>query len=223
MKRFMIAAVLSLVVVDTGGQESATTKTTETRFYWSSRKAQEMPYEKTIATSADLNSSEKAALVNTIAALVRPFMADNDIKSETELHKLVEGTRLKLIDLNGDGKVEVIAQALDVKVGCGATGNCAFWVFEKNENQYRLLLDTRGPDGIGGIELFTLEPRRTNGFNDLVLAAHDSASEKTLYAYRYKNDRYQLSKCYNASWVSTHNGTYRELKYPEISVVKCTP
>ena len=217
----MIAAVLSLVVAGAVGQESASTQTAGTHFYWSIRNAHEMPYKKTIANSPDLNPSEKTALINTIAALVRPFMADNDIKSEGELRKLVAGTRLKLIDLNGDGKVEVLAQAFDFKVGCGATGNCAFWVFEKKENQYRLLLDTRGPDGIGGIELFTVEPNRTNGFNDLVFAAHDSASEKTLYVYRYKNDHYKMSECYDATWISTNGGTYRELKYPKIGKVKC--
>jgi len=54
------------------------------------------------------------------------------------------------------------------------------WVFIKATDGYQLLLDTRNKEGYGGVELLTVEEARTKGFRDIVLAAHDSASEKTL-------------------------------------------
>jgi hypothetical protein len=114
----------------------------------------------------------------------------------------------------------VIAQAFGPKAGCGATGNCPIWVFMKTANSYQLLLDTRDKEGIGGIELLTVEETRTNGFNDLVLAAHDSASEKTLFVYRYRNGQYRESACYDADWQSWDGGEIHFLKQPVIT--KCS-
>jgi hypothetical protein len=104
-----------------------------------------------------------------------------------------------------------------MRVGCGATGNCPFWAFQKSGNGFEKILDTRGKDGIGGIEVFTIEADTTNGFHDLVLGAHDSASERTLLLYRYDGKKYRVSGCYLASWVSTENGRWQQLKLPEIT------
>jgi len=122
-----------------------------------------------------------------------------------------------LVDLNGDGKPEVIAQAFGIKAGCGATGNCPIWIFMKAANGYQLLLDTRDKEGIGGVELITVEDSRTNGFNDLVLASDDSASEKTLEVFRYRNGLYRESACYDANWQSLA-GEMHYLKQPVITM-----
>lgn len=108
-----------------------------THFYWTLRKAHELPYNATIARSTELTSTEKSALIRAIAAEIRPFMEDPDITSEKELHRLVRNTRIKLLDLNEDGVPEILAQAFDIKEGCGATGNCSFWVFQKQNDTYK--------------------------------------------------------------------------------------
>jgi hypothetical protein len=140
-----------------------------------------------------------------------------EIGSERELRHVVRETRIKLVDLNNDGIAEVLAQAYGLKEGCGGTGNCSFWVFQKTATGFKKLLDTRGKDGVGGIQLITIETSRTNGFSDLVLATHDSASERTLLVYRYRKGQYRYSECYNASWVSAKEGRWRFLKYPKIT------
>jgi hypothetical protein len=152
-----------------------------------------------------------------MAAQIRPFGGDLEIASDRELRQVVARTRIRLIDLNNDGVVEVLAQAFGTKAGCGATGNCPFWVFQKTHIGFRKILDTRVKDGVGGIEVITVSTRRTNGFNDLVLGTHDSAAERTLLVYRYRNGEYRSAECYNANWVSTKNGKWTELQYPEIT------
>jgi hypothetical protein len=219
VKRPLIATALSLVmVVCASGQNPVSQESNRGHFHWSARKAHELDYKRTIRNSQDLSPVERAALLKTVAALIRPFMADLEIGSERELRKIAEDTRIELIDLNGDGKPEVIAQAFGIKAGCGATGNCPIWVFLKTENGYQLLLDTRDKEGIGGVELITVDETRTNGFSDLVLAADDSASEKTLLEYRYRNGQYRESACYDADWQSWTGGMHL-LKQPVIT--KC--
>jgi hypothetical protein len=214
----MIVMALSLTtVMGSAAQNPVSQGPSSGHFYWSIRKAHELDYNRTIRNSPDLSPTQRAALLKTVAALIRPFMEDSEIGSEHELRQLAANTRVELIDLDGDGTPEVITQANGLKAGCGATGNCAFWVFKKVTDGYKLLLDTRDKEGIGGAELLTVEKARTNGFNDLVLAAHDFASEKSLLVYRYKNGMYRESECHYASWISTAGGTWRTLKYPVIS------
>jgi hypothetical protein len=222
VKHSVIGIAFFLVTVACAtGQNPASQESKSGHFYWSERKAHELDYKRTIRNSPDLIPLERTALLKTVAALIRPFMADLEIGSEQELRKIAGDTSIEFIDLNGDGTPEVIAQAFGIKAGCGATGNCPIWVFMKTANGYQLLLDTRNDKkGVGGYQLITVADTRTNGFNDLVLAAHDSASEKTLIVYRYKNGLYRESACYGANWESWVNGDFHMLKQPVIT--KCS-
>lgn len=222
VKLSLVGLALSfLIAAGAAGQNPAPQTPSSGHFYWSIRKAHELDYHRTIRNSPNLNSVEKATLIKTIASLVRPYMKDNEINSERELITLAANTRVELIDLDGDGVPEIIAQANDIKMGCGATGNCTFWVLKKVSESYKLLLDTSDNDGIGGAELLTVGNSRTNGFSDLVLAAHDSASEKTLFVLRYRNGIYRETACYDASWVSTEGGKWRDLNDPVIGMISC--
>jgi hypothetical protein len=219
VKCSVIAVGVSLLMaVCAAGQSPASQAQKSDHFYWSARKAHELDYNRTIRNSPDLNPTDRAALLKTVAALIRPFMADLEIDSERELRKIAGDTRIEFIDLNGDGIPEVIAQPVGMNAGCGATGNCPMWVFIKATDGYQLLLDTRNKEGYGGVELLTVEEARTKGFRDIVLAAHDSASEKTLLVYRYRNCLYRESGCYDANWLSWV-GEVHFLKQPVIT--KC--
>jgi len=206
------------MVAGTAGQNAAAQAPSEGHFYWSIRKAHGLEYKRMIRNSPGLSPAERAILIKTVAGLIRPFVEDNEIGSESELRQVAANTLVELIDLDGDGTPEIIAQASDMRAGCGATGNCPFWVFKKVSGGYKLLLDTRDKDGIGGAELITVESSRTNGFNDFVLAVHDSAFEMDLIVYRFRNGLYRQSACYDASWVSTAGGRWHDLKYPMISI-----
>jgi hypothetical protein len=64
--------------------------------------------------------------------------------ADADLSALALKTRVKFIDLNGDGSPEVIAQPVGIEAGCGATGNCPFWVFERTSTGYKAILKTAG-------------------------------------------------------------------------------
>jgi hypothetical protein len=64
---------------------------------------------------------------------------------------------------------------------------------------------------------FTIEPVTSFGYHDLLLADHDSASEKSLYLYRFRKGRYRLTACYNyRSWSLVHR-----LSHPLITRTSC--
>jgi hypothetical protein len=199
------------------GQNSSSSGKGKIALHWNESDAHELDYKKTIATTKELGPDEKQALTEAIAAQMRPFKADRGIASESELQKLAEQTRIKLVDLNDDGIPEVLAQAVGFKAGCGATGNCSFWVFKKAPAGYMKILDSRGEDGYGGIEVIKISTSHSNGYKDLILGDHVSAAERTLYVYRYRNGKYQESECYDANWVIHKNEKRYELKTPELT------
>ena len=111
------------------------------------------------------------------------------------------------LDLKSDGNPEVIAQAV---LGCSPTGNCSLWIFRKTDKGYALILDSFG-------QTFTVQHTRTNGFADIVVAMHGSATESTLKVYRYDRGRYRRADCYEADWSVLEGDTVRELNEPRIT------
>lgn len=211
MKQAMIAVLLF------GMHLSGLCQNTQSHFYWSRRKAEEIPVHQNIARSTELTPEEKQKLGSALVAEIRPYMRDMQISSEKELLGVVARTRVKLVDLNNDGTPEVLAHAFGWEEGCGSTGNCPFWVFRKTENGFKKLLDTRGPDGVGGMEFFTISDKSTNGFRDIVLASSESGGERSLLVYRFRKIAYAESECYTAAYINTKGGQFRQLKVPEIS------
>ena len=101
-------------------------------------------------------------------ALAARFKGDPNPKSDAA------DTRVRVVDLNGDGVPEVISQASgDI---CSPTGNCPFWVFQKAGTQYRLILEK------GAVQDFTIQPTQTSGYFDLVLGMHGSATEQGCFS-----------------------------------------
>ena len=217
MNRASAVTVVALGLTGLGLGQTHSVETGGKHFRWSSRKAQELDYHQTIRRSSELSPATKTSLMEAIAAQIRPFKAELEIGSEGELRALSANTRIKFVDLNDDGVAEVLAQATGVKIGCGATGNCPFWVFQETPAGFRKLLDTRGQDGIGGIQVFTVSAGRSDGFNDLVLGAHESASEKALFVYRFRDGQYRVAECYDADWWCMECSPPGALKVPKIT------
>ena len=169
-------------------------------YVWNSKTFVELNYKHTIESSKDLSAAERSALVGAISALLRPFMADLEIGSESELRNIASQSRYRFIDLNDDRVPEVIVQPVGLKTGCGATGNCPFWVFVKTAQGYKAILDTRDKDGIGGVELYRVEPTMSNAYHDISVVTHDTVSQKTVYIYSFIRNKYQAVHCYSLSW-----------------------
>ena len=182
-------------------------------FRWDWRNSQELIAVAQSLRNVKITDAERAAIATAIEEQIRANMADFEIDSEGQLEKAALDTRVKTIDLNRDGTSEVVAQAM---VGCGATGNCSLWVFQKTAHGYKLLLD-----GFG--QTFTIQRASTKGFRDIVVAEHDSASESGLTVYRYKDGQYHDVACYDANWAPLEDGVVHQLKEPRITPSPCDP
>ena len=161
--------------------------------------------------NANLPEAEKTAIRRAIEAQLRPEMPGLEITSEAQLSEKALDTRIKLVDLNRGGTPEVIAQSM---VGCGATGNCSFWIFRKTGRDYKLILDGYG-------QTFTVQKESSNGFRDIVVASHASATDSGLTLFRYEGGQYREAGCYEANWAPIVNGVRRELKDPLITPSSC--
>jgi hypothetical protein len=175
-------------------------------FHWNWKDWQELSAEQSLR-KAQLVYQQKKAIASAIADAIRPMMSDLEIQSETELQKAALDTRVKMIDLNGDGVPEVVAQGM---VNCGATGNCPFWVFRKAKFGYELLLE-------GEAQTFTIQTSSSNEFRDIVLARHGSYDSGDLAYYVYRKGLYQEAGCYDYNWSVLEGDKVRELKEPRIT------
>ena len=218
MSPAIIEIVLLVVITSAVGQQKPPgSGVTSSHFRWSERTAHELDYRHTIRTANNLAAEQKKVLLDAVLTQLKRARSTNEQMfegiSERQLRKMAADTRIELVDLNGDGQPEVIAQANGLGA-CGGTGNCIVWIFQMTSDGTKLLLDTTSQKWVGGFEVLSIRLTSTNGFRDIVLGSHGSASERTLVAYRYAKDRYQQSACYYANWMST---TLERLKSPEIS------
>lgn len=137
-------------------------------------------------------------------------MSRMGIGSEDQLTEVALDARVMMVDLNGDGVSEVVTQGSG-KYCCSPTGNCAFWIFEKAPSGYTLLLQR------GAVQRFAIAPQRTQGFYDIVVAMHGSATESTLRVFKYNHGHYGVAACYNEAWSVLEGDTVRELKEPQVT------
>jgi hypothetical protein len=178
-------------------------------FHWDVKKSHELARKDAIRFSKELSPADRTLLIRAIAAKLRPKMDAFDISSEKRLFGLAADTRIELLDLDGDGTPEVIAQSFGMET-CGAVGNCLFWIFKKTNVGYQSILNH-------GAQVFRIEDTNTNGFRDVTLGLHDSATESHLFPYRFSNGMYRQRGCYDAEWVKEPGGPI--LKTPVIT--KC--
>lgn len=209
MKRFSFVLVLIVVLCSMAVHALPRRQ----RFVWDWRHAQELDYERTLAKSSALTQADKTELRLAVARLV-PKHASTDLgKSRTNvLKELFESLRVLTVDLNKDGVPEVIVQPSEPGSWCGATGNCTFWIFQKTDGRFKLILDSGWGNGSVAVETFNILPGKTFGYSDLVLGTHDSASEKSLFVYRFDGRKYQPRECYDADWQVSDG---KEISYAE--------
>lgn len=100
---------------------------------------------------------------------------------------MFEATKL---DLNRDGLIEIKIRG-QYGNHCGATGNCGEWVFgyDKRTSKYRLILDSVGVS-------LHIRKRTTNGYKNIYITTHDSASSSYNMVYKFSRGRYKESKCW---------------------------
>lgn len=206
--------LLLLVSPFVAAQDTSHLETAPTHFRWSERQAHELDYDHTIANSSALTPAEKKSIID---AIVKTLKGDDDDEmTASERMHLASETRIEFVDLNSDGKSEIIAQANGLGP-CGGTGNCVFWIFQLTPTGTKVLLDSTLAGG-PRFELVTVRPWNTNGYRDVVLASHSSATARNIAWYRYANGKYRPSACFYLSWIGDHG---ESLRNPDISAESC--
>jgi hypothetical protein len=180
-------------------------------FLWDSHAWQELTWKDSLG-KAEIEEADRRAVVAAIEEELRPKMNVLEISSEGKLREAALKTRVKMIDLNGDGEPEVVAQAI---TDCSPTGNCSLWVFQKSQRGYRLILK-----GFG--QTFAVQPSMTDGYHDIVVSMHDSATQAGLSDFRFAGRRYAKNGCYYAEWEVLEGDKVRELKVPRITLFPCS-
>jgi hypothetical protein len=174
---------------------------------WNWHRAQETGWEQSVLRNRTMPAPERARLLSAIAAQLQR----QDFHSDDELRTSAAETRIKYVDLNRDGKLEVIAQAGGEHSGCSPTGNCPFWIFRRIGAKYAVLLSSEA-------QMFTIQPTRSNSFPDLVLSRHNSAFESELRSYTFDGEHYLESGCFNAEWQKLgSDGEHHRLDRPVIT------
>jgi len=182
------------------------------RLRWDWERQEELSWHLSISRRKNLQPSERKRLIEVIVDQIRDVASeDHGVSSDEQLAHIAAETRIKYIDLNGDGKPEVIAQAGAEETGCSPTGNCPFWIFRCRGTSYEVLLE-------GEAQTFTIQHTRTKGYSDIVLSRHASAFESEAREYKFDGNFYRESACFDVEWSALgSDGEFHELKKPRIN------
>jgi len=195
-----LLAVLVAMVAFSAAQTTPTQRTP--KFHWGQGQPQEL--DKSLADYKNISTGDRAALLR---AFAREFHNSPTPPSPTER---AEQARVKFTDLNGDGVPEVIAQPIGVDI-CGAA-NCPLLVFQRTATSYRVILEK------GAVQTVTVQKTRTNGYLDIVVGTHGSATEQDLFVYQFSAGRYRRTHCYSVSFSERgRDGEVHELEEPRVT------
>lgn len=182
-------------------------------FHWDWHQSQSLDSDPSLK-DAKVTPSERAALAKAIEAQIgSPDPHDPEMASEDQVKQAVLNANIRIIRLSQDEREPREVVAL-VQHSCSPTGNCLLWFFRKTSDGYGLLLETIG-------EGFTMQQTPANGFKDLVVNMHSSATDQWLKVYRYAGGSYGPVACYDADWAPLENGVVHQLKEPRITPSRC--
>jgi len=100
---------------------------------------------------------------------------------------------ISYVDLNRDGKKEILARSIDFPL-CDAVGNCSLFALQKTNKGLRTLLhttDDADATRMGG----QIRQGRTNGYRDILTKGHFSAAETRYTTHRFDGRRYVEATC----------------------------
>lgn len=120
----------------------------------------------------------------------------------------------KVVDLNGDGRAEIIVHQ---KANCPASGNCMFWIFQKGkENDYQAILNA------DMIQSFALKQTKTNGYADIKLQTQNNATSHYFQLFKFGGEKYAAQKCWWEDYTyQDKKGNSHDLRKPRIHFEKC--
>lgn len=135
------------------------------------------------------SASTRQAIADLVFAGPHP---DDCMRAGWSLQQEMDFIRVAVVRL-GNRDTDLLVQAQD-NCHCGASGNCSFWVLRQTQSGFETLLATYG------VQEFSVEPTRSQGYKDLMTASHYSASRQDLVLYRFDGKIYHPSQCATAEY-----------------------
>src|SRR5262245_11463280 len=157
---------------------------------------------------ANLPKSDKDAI---IAIVFRDNRIEECVSPDGSLEKEINKIRIAHAALHTSTPVQLLVQASD-NCHCGATGNCGFWVLQREGKSFRVLLET------SMVHLFSVEPSRTNGYRVILTSSHGSAFYSDLVLYRFDGAQYRATDCGSEDYESEDGGM---AKRPKLTRTEC--
>lgn len=161
--------------------------------------------DQSLKNTSKLTEPARAELLDAVVLRLQKPLADRGYGDE-RIREIASTTRLRFVELGG-GKPLILATSLGLEGGCDELNNCPFWIFQHEQDGYVSLVDTVAAS-------YTVQPTQTNGYSDLVLSRHVSASESRLTLYQYDGKTYAEGGCYVATFAAPKDGDVGE---PEIA------
>jgi hypothetical protein len=129
-------------------------------------------------------------------------------KAQKELAKPVGDASVNIARLGPRDEDDLIVTD---QSGCSPTGNCSILVLRPKKEHYRVVLEAIG-------QTFAATPVRANGFRNIKIRMHGSATMSTIKVYKFNGSRYLRAGCYDENFEMLDGaGNLRELKKPQIT------
>lgn len=180
---------------------------------WTVPRLQELSWKTDQLRSGEtaLSPLERKALARITGRQIQGCLSDPGPGDPRTFKGNFENLRIKRVLLNSAGQHGLIVQASGVCM-CGATGNCDFWLIAERPSGFDVVLQTIG------IQSFEITTTTSNGYFDVVLGSHSSATDTDLSLYHYTGSYYRRSACAFMSYQGDH---FQTLTVPSITPQSC--
>lgn len=158
-----------------------------------------------------LSKAEKTELRQVTGRAIRECLRDPGPGEPTTFAGSFNQLRVKRVSLSSAGVSGLIVQGMGSCM-CGATGNCDFWLIAERPGGYSVVLQTIGIEG------FQIKRTTLNGYFNVILGMHDSATDTDLSLYHYTGTYYRRVGCALMSYLGPH---WTVLKSPKIKPRPC--
>ena len=109
------------------------------------------------------------------------------------------------VDLDRDGKRDLLIHQADVEGAfCGAQ-NCPVWAYRNTGNGYKMLMEDTG----GYISPIEALKTSTNGYRDIRTMQHSSAVEHEITVFKFDGNKYVARRCTTEKYIGKRRGKDR--------------
>lgn len=165
------------------------------------------------AFSTAAQEADRIELPNELRDLV---MKDDVFRDLSGLDESARNLAATSVDLNNDGRPELIVTGIDNLWICSATGNCEQWIYQKTSTGYRLLLRVENAQSI------VPQEKTSKGFRDIEVLQHQSAFRYFIRTFRYDGKRYRLRECFDHTYMMDNSEPDKVSEAPTITRIKCS-